>query len=513
MLELPLLRWGRPYTSLSTDRLYHVATGEPVAEVSLAEPALLARDLDRAADARTELAALPVDRLLAICRDAARRFAEDELPVGDALQRPDDYLASLAATTGIPIALGRANLEKVRSVLAGMEEVLAGLTRGLDLSALDGGWIEDGGNGRGGGVLGFRAETDALGAVLPSNSPGVHSLWLPALPLKTPVALKPGSREPWTPLRVAAAMTAAGCPPSAFGFYPTSHAGATEILMRTGRSMVFGDRTTVEPWIGDPRVEIHGPGWSKVIVGADRTDRWRDSLDVIAESVAANGGRSCINASGVWVAERDGRSTGGAPVGRELAQALAERLVAIEARPLDDPGARLAAFPDPALAHRLSAHIDRQLAGGGAVDLTAELRAGGEGGASRVAEAGGCTFLLPTVIWCDDPDHPLARAEYLFPFVSVVELPADEIPARLGASLVVTALTDDRDLAGRLVACRSIDRLNLGDLPTTHVSWDQPHEGNLFEHLYRRRAIADPALLATADAGAAARTPAAEAGR
>ena len=34
-----------------------------------------------------------------------------------------------------------------------------------------------------------------------------------------------------------------------------------------------------------------------------------------------------------------------------------------------------------------------------------------------------------------------------------------------------------------------LHRLNLGPLPTWQVSWDQPHEGNLFEHLYVRRAV------------------------
>jgi len=28
-----------------------------------------------------------------------------------------------------------------------------------------------------------------------------------------------------------------------------------------------------------------------------------------------------------------------------------------------------------------------------------------------------------------------------------------------------------------------------GAVPTNQVSWDQPHEGNLFEHLYARRAF------------------------
>ena len=40
-----------------------------------------------------------------------------------------------------------------------------------------------------------------------------------------------------------------------------------------------------------------------------------------------------------------------------------------------------------------------------------------------------------------------------------------------------------------LMEAPNIDRLNIGPLSTLEVSWDQPHEGNLFEFLYKRRAI------------------------
>ena len=63
------------------------------------------------------------------------------------------------------------------------EEVLAGLTRGLDLAVLD-----EGVGTRDGHLLSFFPRTEALGVVLPSNSPGVHSLWAPATVLKMPVS-------------------------------------------------------------------------------------------------------------------------------------------------------------------------------------------------------------------------------------------------------------------------------------------------------------------------------------
>lgn len=40
----------------------------------------------------------------------------------------------------------------------------------------------------------------------------------------------------------------------------------------------------------------------------------------------------------------------------------------------------------------------------------------------------------------------------------------------------------------KLVDCPFVDRLNIGPIPTNRLTWDQPHEGNLFEHLFGRRA-------------------------
>ena len=106
----------------------------------------------------------------------------------------------------------------------------------------------------------------------------------------------------------------------------------------------------------------------------------------------------------------------------------------------------------------------------------------------RVASAHGGTYLLPTVIRCD-ASHPLANREFLFPFASVVEVPAADLPDILGPSLVVTCISNDPAFRARFVASPHVDRLNFGALSTTQIGWDQPHEGNLFEHLYARRAI------------------------
>jgi len=86
-------------------------------------------------------------------------------------------------------------------------------------------------------------------------------------------------------------------------------------------------------------------------------------------------------------------------------------------------------------------------------------------------------------------DVPLGCGEFLFPYAAVVPVDQAEIPRALGPSLVVTAITRDRALIARLLSSPNVGRLNLGGIPTCKISWDQPHEGNLFDHLYARRAF------------------------
>ena len=474
MLHIPILRWGTPYRSVDRTIVPHFRTREPFVEMSLANVGVIRRDLLRQRERREALAAIPVADLVRLSKAAAEHFLNDPLsldPSDGSTQTPQDYIEQVSATTGMPWANVRRNMMKVHGVLSRVDEVLHGLTRGLDLSVLDGGVGQTRGQ-----MLSFFPRTDSLGVVLPSNSPGVHSLWAPATVLKMPLVLKPGSAEPWTPLRIVHAWIKAGVPKEVFGYYPAEHAAGNEILRSCGRGVVFGDVGSTKRWKADPRIEVHGPGYSKIVIGPDVADDYERYLDVIVESIANNGGRSCVNASGVWVTRH----------ADAIAEALAVRLAKVTPRPAEDPEAVLAPFADPAVAQRISATIDQEMRGDDAPaarDVSASLR-----GADRVVTVHGGTYLLPTVIRCD-ASHSLANREYLFPFASVVEVTADQLPAILGPSLVVTCLSNDDTFRDRFIASPHVDRLNLGSIATTQIGWDQPHEGNLFDHLYARRSI------------------------
>jgi acyl-CoA reductase-like NAD-dependent aldehyde dehydrogenase len=464
MLHIPILRHGKPYESIDKITIVHHATGEPVATVSQANAGLVGRDVRSMDDSVLEQ--FTVKELFAFCKKAGKVFMEGTLPVGDAKHSFDDYVKHLSATTGMPVTLCRNNAGKIFRIFDEIETVVAGLTRGFDLSILDRGYGDDDGR-----TLSYFREGRVFGAVLPSNSPGVHSLWIPAIALKAPVALKPGREEPWSPLRIIQAFIAAGLPAEAFGFYPTDHGGAGELLRSVDRSMLFGDASTTRMYKNDSRVELHGPGFSKVILGEDAADHWEKYLDVMVQSVSANGGRSCINASSIWTPKN----------ADQIAHAVAERLATWKALPANDPDAKLAAFANPTMPERIHAMIDGLLPG--ARDLTQELR-----GTPRLVKEGRVAWLLPTIIRCDR-DHALANKEFLFPYASVIECPQAEIPEAIGDTLVGTVITDDKQFRRQMMACDSIDRLNIGPVPTFRLSWDQPHEGNLFEHLYRQRAF------------------------
>ena len=467
-IHIPVLRLGQTYRSL--DKIQFNVSGQPL-EISVANSGLIRRDLQQLAKSGAALRAIPCETLVGYMEKAAELFLHGKLPWGDddRLQSPDDYAVALSQLTGLPHSLARSNMGKVHAAMSNIRAVISGLTRGMPHELFDRGFIRQNGLD-----VNFFAETNSLGVLLPSNSPGVNSLWLPALVMKIPVVLKPGREDPLTPFRLIQAMIAAGFPREAFGFYPTTHDGGDTLLFGTGRAIAFGSDATLKKYAPYRHINVHGSGRSKIVIGDDFAADWPKHLDVIVNSIAANGGRSCINCSSVLISNN--RDT--------LADALARKLAAIEPLPRDHPDAILCSFANPKSAKAIDERLNELLAVPGAIDLTAKYRNG-----PRLVEMHGQTFLRPTLLVCDDLNHPLANTEYGFPFASVLQVPQAKMIGQIGESLVVSAFTRDQAWSIDLMTSTNIERLNLGPYSTMRVQWEQPHEGNLFEFLYRRRAL------------------------
>ena len=467
MLHIPILRWGQPYTSLDEDEVIHFVTGETLAKVSQANTGLLARDIRRASRARDSLREIPPAELSEMLQKAGEYYLRDTLTMGDSEQSPEDFARQQSATTGLPEHMCKANMAKNHFVLSHMDQMLDALTRGLDLEILSRGYgIEERGV-----TVSYQLQAPALGMVLPSNSPGVHTLWLSVIPLQVGLVLKPGPQEPWTPYRMAESFFKAGVPREAISIYPGGGDMGAEVVRSCHRTMIFGGAPTVERYKGNSRVQVHGPGFSKIILGDDVVDNWEEHLDLMVDSVFLNSGRGCINCSGIWASRHT----------REIAQAVAERIGPVEPKPPEDPESMLAAFTVPGMAEAVYRMIVSQLQESGVVDMTARY-------GPRLVEKERCAYLRPSVVHCDSPARAVASTEYMFPFVSVVECPQERMIDAIGPTLVCSAITEDERLAHELSVATHVDRLNIGAIPTIKLDWLQPHEGSIVDFLFRARA-------------------------
>ena len=468
MLNIPVIRWGKPYESLESADVVHFATGEPIAKVNQANGGIIRRDMRSAQKARDILREISTSDLVNMLKKAADLYENGTLSVGDGTQSPDDFVHQQSASTGLPEHMCKKNMAKNSFVLNNMERIIDCLTRGLDPTILTRGWGEEGR----GVTVSFQAQAPVLAAVLPSNSPGVHTLWLPVIPLQLGLVLKPGPQEPWTPYRIFAAFTEAGVPREVFSLYPGEAEAGAAVLEACDRSMIFGGTPTVDRYRGNPKVQAHGPGFSKILLGDDVVDHWEEYVDLMAESIYINSGRGCINCSGIWASRHT----------QEIAQALAERLGPIEALPPDNPEAGLAAFTVPGQGKAVWGMIEADLKLSGVTDMTSAYGA-------RLVEQERASYLRPMIVHCASPECEIAKKEYMFPFSTVVECPQEEMLRRIGPTLVCSVISNNASLRRAAVDAVHIDRLNLGPVPTTKVNWLQPHEGNLVEFLFRNRAL------------------------
>ncbi len=467
MLRIPALRFGDEHHSLTPHQVVDLGSGEELAVLGLVPDSMIATDCLRGGRMQRALEILqriPVQERIEMSVCAADIFANETLDCGGVDQTPAEYVELLARTSGLSFALARANTERICAALRNTEAIMHGLSRGLPLDIYDNGFGE-----QGGANVRINPRIQALGCCMPNNSPGVHVIWLVSLAFGIPVLIRPGSSEPFTPYRLIQAHLKAGYPKEAFGYYPCNYGAANRIPELTRGAIVFGSDETVQRWSPYPLVQVHGSGFSKLILGEDRADDWESLIPEIALNVAANSGRSCFAVSRIVVPHH----------GKKIAKALAVELAKIVPLSLDHPEAKLSAMAMPQVAEAINTKIDNALSESGAEDVSASCRSGG-----RLVVFEGRTYLLPTVVFCETASHSLANQEFLFPFTAVVEASNEVAFATMGPTLSLAVYTNDSRLMER--ARRSHARLVSINKPTSALDRRQPHEEDIFSLLYER---------------------------
>ena len=361
MLQLPVLRWGEPYTSMEVDEVVHFSTGEPIAKVSRANGGLIQRDARKAQRARDVLREIPIDDLIARVGKAGELYMNATLPMGDGTQTPDEFVRAQSASTGLPERMCRANMKKNAFVLGEMRNILESLTRGLSLDVLSTGTAKSAAC-----RSAIRRRARCSGWCCRRTRRACTRCGCRSSRCRSGWCSSPGRRSPGRRIAWPRRSSEAGIPREAISIYPASGDVGAAVLDACARSLIFGGTPTVDRYRGNPRVQAHGPGFSKILLGDDQVDRWEQYLDMMVESVFVNSGRSCINCSGIWASRHT----------REIADAIAQRLAAVRPLPPEHPDAALAAFTVPGVADAISQSIDADLKAPAVTDVTANYRDG-----------------------------------------------------------------------------------------------------------------------------------------
>jgi hypothetical protein len=426
--------------------------GDDFASISLVPPLYIARSMAALRQADT----LPEDARIEMIIRAAGLFGSATLGG----LSPREYQYAVSRIGGVPISAIR---EATAATSARLSKISRNIQRARPAGAVSD-W-RDPVTRAGHAVWVRRAAVFAVHAA--GNHPGPHSLWPEALALGYRVAIRPSRRDPFTPYRLIAAFRAAGFPDDQVMLLPTDHQGADAILRDADLGMVYGGENVVRKYAADPGILLQGPGRSKVLVTAGMD--WREHLDTIVGSISYHGGTGCVNATAVFT-QRD-------PAG--LAMAIAERLAELPSLPPEDEKAALPVLP-AAGAEAVSSYLLAKAAGSTPV-------LGGDGVAHELGD--GSCVLRPAVHVLDSASAPQAGVELPFPCVWVAGWTPEDGIDPLRNSLVLTAITDDMKLAGRLMDEPTIRNLYLGDQCTYWAEPGIPHDGYLAEFLMRSKAV------------------------
>ncbi|MEU1106272.1 aldehyde dehydrogenase family protein [Streptomyces tibetensis] len=370
-------------------------------------------------------------------------------------QSVDDYLDLVSLCAGVPRAIAHASVAAIARTLRALPDTLAQeIPRGA-VTDLDDPRLRDGA-----AYWARRGRTLAVHAS--GNTPGVHSLWPSALALGYAVAVRPSSREPFTPQRLVRAFREAGFA-SHVALLPTDHDVADVLIEQADRALVYGGQSVVDKYAADPAVLTQGPGRSKTVV-TDDVD-WHEHLDTIAASVANLGGAACTCTTAVLV-------EGDLATAHAFAAALAGRLAEVEA------GKHRTELPEET-ARQLADYVEQAGKGTtpyGREDIVETVRPG-------------TAVLHPVVRVAADAEASVLGVELPFPCVWVAPFRRADGIAPLASSLVVAAITEDMEFGRRLLDEPGIANVYLGAHTTTWMKPGVPHDGYLSEHLMRTKGV------------------------
>lgn len=390
---------------------------------------------------------LSIEELLRIVREAAKLF-KSEVEIGKTVVDYETHLEWVIRSTGLPYKYVVSSFEDLLFALKHIEKIIKESIP-FDLKIFDD-LIS--------GDIAFTPKGKVLAVVLPSNLPTPNFFWVLSQVIKYPVLLRPSTSEPFTSCRLSKSLYNAGLPAESNYYIPCSRDYVPEIFSTSDRGIIFGSKEIVEKYGGYENIKVFGPGNSKIFVDADYYSV-DDVIEFVKKSMLDKGGRSCLNASQLFVSGDNAERTL-----KDIFDALSEDLPTEFEDPLSE-NAEIPAFSDKETAKKIAQYL--KLNG---------IRN------NILVEIDNIVYLKPTVVLCESFLEPLF-VELPFQYMAMTTIPKDKVEKFLENSLVVSLFTEDSNIIKKLILNPTIRNIFIRR-STVDTSLLDPHEGNIISFLY-----------------------------
>jgi len=467
---LPLLRNGEEYLSQSKKTLIGI-NGERLLDVSIA-PEMhiqLALPINKGAGFQL-LQSMSIDDVIDIYVEAGKVFQNDMLINGISTSL-EEFSELICLSTGMPITYVNNALNIIPQLFqkCSLKRILRASSPTGSLAIYDD-FVDVRGNTR----FAWSPKGRNCGVALPGNHPSV-SLMGAIIPLfKVPTILRASSSEPFTSFRLCKALWEAGLPSESLFHFVTEHSSVDAIVRQSDLGVIFGNEWILKAYEKNSHIKTYGPGRSKILVDIENMSPtlMNLSLEIAYRSITLDGGRGCINASGIVFNGDDGYE--------EFKGKLAERLASVQPLNPMDPKAEIPAMqPDPC--RRLYKFIRSRIKND-VNDITAKYR----GFEEFIQVEDNLAYLLPTLLEVGE-ESAIRTDEYPFSFGTIVQ-PRDYYAEELMEdSLSVGYLTDEPSKAKNLIRNPTVKKVFVND-QTFLMDIAQPHENFLADFLYMSKA-------------------------
>ncbi|MHA1869153.1 MAG: aldehyde dehydrogenase family protein [Candidatus Heimdallarchaeaceae archaeon] len=467
--DLPTLRNGTEYLSSTKVPLKGI-NGKFLTNISFS-PELhiqMAIPINRGIGFR-KLSKIPIDDLIDIYVEAGKIFSK-EMVIGGQSTTLEDWNKLITLSTGMPISVVRNAVGMIPSFFK-KEQLERFLTANSPTGELE---IYDKLIGvRGTTKFGFAPRGKNVGVALPGNHPAV-ALFGALIPLfKIPAIIRSSSSEPFTSYRICKSLWEAGIPSEALFHFVTTHAEVDTLVTKSDLGIVFGSDWTIQMYGKNKKIKAYGPGRSKILVDADKmsTYRMRQAFDIAYRSITYDGGRGCINASGIIYNSEEGYD--------EFKHKLARKLAKIEPyQPLEEESQLPAMTKEAAI--KLASYIKQRMKN--TKDLTAEYR----GYDDFLYQNGEFGYLLPMLLEIDE-NHKMRTDEYPFPFGTITKV-EEYLPHELVRdTLALSVITDKKEKVKEYLLEPSIHKVFVNE-SSFLMDLAAPHEGFMSDFLYQKKA-------------------------